>query len=262
MNKLGFIGLGNMGRAIASGLIAGGAIAPENVYGYAPHRDRLCAYAAETGIHACKSAAEVVENVDTVLFAVKPYVIEGVIAELKDLLAGKAVISVALGYDCARLRPLLPEDARIQFIMPNTPALVGAGVMLFEQTSSLERAERAEMMEKFAALGAVEELPSHLMGIGGAVSGCGPAFCAMVIEALADAGVKYGLPRPTAYRLASQMVAGTGKMQIETGQHPGVIKDGVCSPGGTTIRGVEALERAGLRAAMLDAVQAVMEKKA
>ena len=260
MKKLGFIGLGNMGRAIASGLIAGGAIAPENVYGYAPHWDKLSAYAAETGIHACASATEVVESVDTVLFAVKPYVIEGVLAQLRDALKGKAVISVALGYDFARMHPLLPEDARVQFIMPNTPALVGAGVMLFEQTNSLEAGERAELMEKFAALGAVEELPSHLMGIGGAVSGCGPAFCAMVIEALADAGVKYGLPRPVAYRLASQTLAGTGRMQIETGQHPGVMKDGVCSPGGTTIRGVEALERAGLRAAMLNAVQAVMEK--
>ena len=260
MKRLGFIGLGNMGRAIASGLIAGGAIAPENVCGYAPHWDKLSAYAQETGIRACRSATEVVENADMILLAVKPYVIEGVLADLREALAGKAVLSVALGYDYARLRPLLPEDARIQFIMPNTPALVGAGVMLFEQTNSLESGERAELMEKFAVLGAVEELPSHLMGIGGAVSGCGPAFCAMVIEALADAGVKYGLPRPTAYRLASQTLAGTGKMQIETGQHPGAIKDGVCSPGGTTIRGVEALERAGLRAAMMDAVQAVMEK--
>ena len=108
----------------------------------------------------------------------------------------------------------------------------------------------------------LKELPSHLMGIGGAISGCGPAFCALVIEALADAGVKYGLPRDAAYLLASQTLSGTGRMQIETGMHPGAIKDGVCSPAGTTIRGVEALERAGLRAAMLDAVQAVMEKKA
>ena len=115
-------------------------------------------------------------------------------------------------------------------------------------------------MARFESLGVVEELPTHLMGIGGSVSGCGPAFCAMVIEALADAGVKYGLPRATAYRLASQTLAGTGKMQLATGQHPGAIKDGVCSPAGSTIRGVEALERAGLRAAMLDAIQATMER--
>ncbi len=261
MKKLGFIGMGNMGRAIASGLVKGGAIAAEDVYAYAPHWDKLSDYCAPLGIHACHSAAEVVENCDAVLLAVKPYVIEGAIAEIRDLLSGKAVISIALGYDLDRLRPLLPDTARVQFIMPNTPAMVGAGVLLFQQESTLEADERAELMGKFAALGEVIELPGHLMGIGGAVSGCGPAFCAMVIEALSDAGVKYGLPRATAYRLASQTLAGTGRMQLETNQHPGAIKDGVCSPGGTTIRGVEALERAGLRAAMLDAVQAVMEKK-
>ena len=200
------------------------------------------------------------EGADTVLIAVKPYVIEGVLAELRDALKGKALISVALGYDFARLRALVDESTRVQFVMPNTPAMVGAGVLLFEAASSLLPQERAEIMARFETLGVVEELPTHLMGIGGSVSGCGPAFCAMVIEALADAGVKYGLPRATAYRLASQTLAGTGKMQLATGQHPGAIKDSVCSPAGSTIRGVEALERAGLRAAMLDAIQATMER--
>lgn len=262
MKKFAFIGLGNMGRAIASGLIRGGAVAAEDILGYAPHWEKLEAYARETGIRPCRSALEAVEGADAVVVAVKPYVIEGVLAELRDALKGKALISVALGYDFARLRALVDESTRLQFIMPNTPAMAGEGVMLFEQASSLEPGERAELMERFSTLGIVEELPSHLMGIGGAVSGCGPAFCALVIEALADAGVKYGLPRPTAYRLASQTLLGTGKLQLVTGQHPGALKDGVCSPGGTTIRGVEALERAGLRAALLDAVQAVMEKKA
>ncbi len=261
MKKLAFIGLGNMGRAIASGIVVSGAVAAEDVYGYAPHWDRLEAYARETGIHPCRSALEAVEAADTVLIAVKPYVIEGVLAELKDALKGKALVSVVLGYDCDRLTALLDDSTRVQFVMPNTPAMVGAGVMLFEQRNTLNPDERAQIMSVFSALGVVEELPSRLMGIGGAVSGCGPAFCALVIEALADAGVKYGLPRTTAYLLASQTLAGTGRMQIETGMHPGAIKDGVCSPAGTTIRGVEALERAGLRAAMLDAVQAVMEKK-
>lgn len=261
MKKLAFIGLGNMGRAIAGGLIAGGAMAAEDICGFAPNQEKLAAYCKEMGIRACASALDAVQSADTVLIAVKPYMIEGVLSQLKDALKGKALISVALGYDHARLRALLDESTRVQFVMPNTPAMVGAGVMLFEQTHSLKAQERAEIMEKFTTLGLVEELPSHLMGIGGAVSGCGPAFCAMVIEALADAGVKYGLPRPVAYRLASKTLSGTGEMQLKTGDHPGAIKDGVCSPGGTTIRGVEALERAGLRAALLDAVQAVMEKK-
>ena len=181
--------------------------------------------------------------------------------EIRPFIKGKTLLSIALGYDFARLSALVDDDTRVQFIMPNTPAMVGSGVFLFEKAYSLEEGERGQIMEIFKKIGVVEEMPSHLMGIGGAISGCGPAFCAMVIEALADAGVKYGLPRPVAYKLASQTLAGTGKMQIETGMHPGVIKDAVCSPAGTTICGVEALERAGLRAAMLDAVQAVMEKK-
>ena len=252
--KLGFIGLGNMGRAICSGLIHKGAIAAQDVFGYAPHADKLNAYAAETGIHACTSAQAVCE-------AVKPNIIEGVLGELRNALRGKAVVSVALGYDFERLTALTDLETRVQFVMPNTPAQVGEGVLLFEERSSLRAEERAELMRMFAQLGAVEELPARLMGIGGAISGCGPAFCAMIIEALADAGVKYGLPRAKAYRLASQTLVGTGKMQIETNLHPGALKDNVCSPAGSTIRGVEALERAGLRAAMLDAIQAVMEFK-
>jgi len=261
MKNIAFIGLGNMGKAIAAGLVKSGAVAPANAWGYDPYREGLNAFCAETGIQPCESAVEAISHADTVLIAVKPYVIEGVLGEIREALKGKALISVALGWDHARLSALLDESTRVQFVMPNTPAMVGAGVMIFEGASSLEKAERAEIMQLFTALGIVEELPSHLMGIGGAVSGCGPAFCAMVIEALADAGVKYGLPRPTAYRLASKTLSGTGEMQLKTNMHPGVIKDAVCSPAGTTICGVEALERAGLRAAMLDAVQAVMEKK-
>lgn len=132
--------------------------------------------------------------------------------------------------------------------------------MLFESENSLLPDERADILKKFESLGVVEELPSRLMGVGGAISGCGPAFCALVIEALADAGVKYGLPRRTAYRLASKTLSGTGEMQLQTALHPGEMKDQVCSPGGTTIRGVEALEKNGLRAALLAAVQAIMEK--
>ena len=261
MKNIAFIGLGNMGKAIAAGLVKSGAVAPANAWGYDPYREGLNAFCAETGIQPCESAVEAISHADTVLIAVKPYVIEGVLGEIREALKGKALISVALGWDHARLSALLDESTRVQFVMPNTPAMVGAGVMIFEGASSLEKAERAEIMQLFTVLGIVEELPSHLMGIGGAVSGCGPAFCAMVIEALADAGVKYGLPRPTAYRLASKTLSGTGEMQLKTNMHPGVIKDAVCSPAGTTICGVEALERAGLRAAMLDAVQAVMEKK-
>ena len=258
--KIGFIGLGNMGGAIASGIVKSGLVPVENLCGFEPRADRLTEFAAETGITPCADIHAAVAFADVIIIAVKPYVIENVLGSIREDLKGKALVSVALGYDHKRLSALLDESTRVQFVMPNTPAMVGAGMLLFESTNSLEATERAEIMKLFRALGRVTEMPTHLMGIGGAVSGCGPAFCAMVIEALADAGVKYGLPRDVAYLLASQTLSGTGRMQLETGMHPGVIKDGVCSPAGTTIRGVEALERAGLRAAMLDAVQAVMEK--
>ena len=143
--------------------------------------------------------------------------------------------------------------------MPNTPAKVGEGVMLFEETNSLEAEERQERMDMFSALGLVEEIPTHLMGIAGTLTGCGPAFIDLVIEALGDAGVKYGGPRAQAYAMVSQMILGSAKLQLETGEHPGVLKDNVCSPAGTTIRGVAALELAGLRAAFLDAVDGIME---
>ena len=259
--KLGFIGMGNMASALAGGFIASGKLAANDIIAYDPYREGLLKKAEQLGFTAADTAADTVKAADTVLIACKPQHVESALAPIRQLLCGKAMLSIALGFDHAKYQALLPAGVRVQFIMPNTPAMVGAGVMIFEGTSSLEAGERAEIMEKFKTLGIVEELPSHLMGVGGAVSGCGPAFCAMVIEALADAGVKYGLPRPTAYRLASKPLSGTGDMQLKTNMHPGVIKDGVCSPAGTTICGVEALERAGLRAAMLDAVQAVMDKK-
>lgn len=260
MKNIAFIGLGNMGGAIAEGFVKSGAAEAGSIFGYSPTREKLHAFCSHTGVIPCQSAQEAVSRADTVLIAVKPYIIEGVLRELREALRGKALLSVALGYDHARLRRLLDDDTRAQFIMPNTPAMVGEGVFLFEDSHSLEAEERRQIMASFAGIGVVEELPSHLMGIGGALSGCGPAFCAMVIEALADAGVKYGLPRATAYRLASQTLAGTGRLQLETGMHPGVMKDAVCSPAGSTIRGVEALEAGGLRIAMMNAVCAAMEK--
>lgn len=260
MKNIAFIGLGNMGGAIAAGFIKSGAVEAGSIFGYSPTQQKLNAFCSRTGVISCQSALEAVSRADTVLIAVKPYIIEGVLRELREALRGKALLSVALGYDHTRLHALLDNDTRVQFIMPNTPAMVGEGVFLFEDSNSLEADERRQIMDIFAGIGVVEELPSHLMGIGGAVSGCGPAFCAMVIEALADAGVKYGLPRATAYRLASQTLAGTGRLQLETGMHPGAMKDAVCSPAGSTIRGVEALEAGGLRIAMMNAVRAAVEK--
>ena len=133
-------------------------------------------------------------------------------------------------------------------------------MILFEEKNTLSAGERELVLDLFSALGLTEELPTGLMGIGGAVSGCGPAFMDLILEAYADAAVKYGISRTTAYKLISQTMLGSAKLQQVTGEHPGVLKDAVCSPNGTTIRGVDALEHAGLRAACIDSIDAVMNR--
>lgn len=258
MKKLGFIGMGNMAKAIAAGMIGKQLIAGENMYAYAPHFDKLQKNAQEIGFVPCESIMELVETADTIVMACKPYQIEGVLAEIREQLKGKALLSIAAGWDYKKYEPLVDESTRLQFIMPNTPAMVGEGVLLFEETNSLNEEEHQQMKDIFSALGLVVELPSHLMGIGSALAGCGPAFIDLVIEAMGDAGVKYGVPRAQAYAMVSQMILGSAKLQLETGEHPGVLKDNVCSPAGTTIRGVNALERSGLRAAFLDAIDSIM----
>lgn len=259
MKALGFIGMGNMAKAIAQGIIQSGKIEGVNIYAYAPHQDKLKKNAENIGFMACESMDVLLKQADTIIMACKPYQIEAVLDAYKEKLKNKALISIAAGWDYARYKRMLDESTRVQFIMPNTPAMVGEGVLLFEETNSLKEQERKELMEIFSALGLVEEIPSHLMGIAGTLTGCGPAFIDLVIEALGDAGVKYGVPRAQAYALVSQMILGSGKLQLATGEHPGVLKDNVCSPAGTTIRGVNALERAGMRAAFLDAIDAIME---
>ena len=258
MKTLGFIGMGNMAKAIAAGMIEKHQISGGNVYAYAPHFDKLQKNAQEIGFVPCKSIGELMEAADTFVMACKPYQIEGVLNEIRESLRGKALLSIAAGWDFAKYKPLVDKSTRIQFIMPNTPAMVGEGVLLFEETNSLEEKERQQIKDIFSALGLVAELPSHLMGIGSALAGCGPAFIDLVIEAMGDAGVKYGVPRAQAYAMVSQMILGSAKLQLETGEHPGVLKDNVCSPAGTTIRGVNALERGGLRAAFLDAIESIM----
>lgn len=260
MEKLGFIGMGNMAQALALGFIKSKSIAKENVFAYAPHQDKLQKNAAKIGFTPCASLAELAKHCDTLVMACKPYQIVGVIAELKDVLPGKALVSIAAGWDFARYEKALPTGVRVQFVMPNTPAMVAEGVLLFEETNSLLADERKQIWNLFSAVGLTVELPSNLMGIGGTVTGCGPAFVDLFLEAYADAAVKYGMKRTDAYKLISQMVLGSAKLQLVTGEHPGVLKDNVCSPAGTTICGVTALEEQGFRNACIKSIDAIMNK--
>ena len=259
--KLGFIGMGNMAQALCKGFTSSGKIGKEAVFAFAPNTAKLLKNSEIYGFSPCASIKEVIQASDTVIMACKPYQIEDVLKEAEDTLNGKALVSVAAGWDFEKYSRFLNPSVRFQFVMPNTPAMVGEGVLLFEDMHSLLPEERAAVMELFGSVGTVAELPSHLMGIGGAVTGCGPAFVDLFLEAYADAAVKYGIPRATAYRLISQMVLGAARLQLETGEHPAVLKDNVCSPSGTTICGVAALEKAGFRNACLESIDAVMNKK-
>ena len=259
MKRIGFIGMGNMAQAIASGWISQKLLTGDQVYAYAPHYDKLENNAKRIGFTPCRDRDEMIAACDVILMACKPYQIESVLEGTRDLLKGKALLSVAAGWNHTKYAGFLDPSTRFQYIMPNTPAMVGEGVLLFEETNSLTEEESREVRELFAALGRVETIPDRLMGIATAISGCGPAFVDMVIEALGDAGVKYGLPRNQAYALSAQMILGSARLQLETGEHPGILKDKVCSPAGTTIRGVDALEHNAVRAAFIDAVDAVMD---
>lgn len=261
MEKIGFIGMGNMAIAIAQGFINSQKVKKENIFAFAPNQEKLKANAAKVGFTAIASVKDLVKNCDTLIIACKPYQIENVLAEVKEDLKGKALISVAAGWVFDTFHNILGDDTRIQCIMPNTPAMVGEGVMLFEKANSLKADELEQIKDLFASLGIVEELATNLMGIGGAISGCGPAFMDLVMEAYADAAVKYGISRDTAYRLVSQTMLGSAKLQQVTGSHPGVLKDAVCSPNGTTIRGVDCLEKNGLRGACISSIDAIMDFK-
>ena len=187
MKTIGFIGMGNMAGAIAAGIIQKGLMKKEEVFAYAPHYDKLVANAEKIGFTPCRELKELVAKTDTLVMACKPYQIEGVLSEIKEELKGKALISIAAGWNYDKYQEFLDESTRLQFIMPNTPAMVGEGVLLFEEKNSLLEEERAEVNNLFEALGIVIELPVHLMGIGGALTGCGPAFIDLIIEALGDA---------------------------------------------------------------------------
>ena len=260
IRTVGFLGFGNMAQAMADGLLRAQALPAGQLLASAHHWERLAANTQRRGMVPCRDNRELAQKSDLIIAAVKPYLLEEVLAPLREDLRGKAVVSVAAGWSFARLSQLLGEGVRCLCAMPNTPVSVGEGVILLEQDHSLTPGEYEEVTGLLAHLGTVEALPAGQMGIAGTLSGCGPAYAAMFLEALGDAGVLHGLPRALAYRLAAQMLAGAGKLQLETGAHPGAMKDAVCSPGGTTIVGVAELERKGFRGAVIGAIDAVQKK--
>ena len=260
MKTIGFIGMGNMAQAIVRGLHRAEAIKKENVLAFAPHLDKLHKNAGEIGFIACDTTAELIEKSDMIVLACKPYQIEKVVKENEEALKGKAIIGIAYGWNLEKAAQILPEGARYVYMVPNTPVSICSGIFLVEEENSLSAAEDAFTEELLGSIGKYIRLPLDSIGAANALAGCGPAFMSMVIEALGDAGVKHGLTRQQAYELAAGVMEGTAKLQQETGLHPGAMKDQVCSPGGVTIRGVAALEEAGMRNAFFKAVDATFLK--
>ena len=207
-----------------------------------------------------KDNLSLVQAVDCVLLAVKPVYAADVIREVYDALDNKFVISIVAGWTYEMLKDALPDAARFVRVMPNTPLAVGEGMSLISSLCTCTDEEFDFAKSVFAAAGKVAVVEDHVYTPANGISGCGPAFVYAFIEAMADGGVRYGVPRALAYELAAQTLVGAAKMVLETGEHPGRLKDAVCSPGGTTIEGMYALEKGGMRAAVMDAVGATVEK--
>lgn len=258
---IGFIGYGNMAQAIAQGMVDAGVVVGGRIVACAAHYDKLERSTARIGARPLHDATEVVAAADVVIVAIKPYQIEAVVAPLREELAkpGKMVVSIAAGWDLERYRALFGADAgmHIQCTIPNTPMAVGKGVLVTEEANTLDEGERKTFENLFAPISLIERVDTAHMNIAMCIAGCAPAFTDMYIEALGDAGVKYGLQRAAAYRMAAKMVEGVGALYMATETHPGAMKDAVCSPGGTTIRGVAQLEKDGFRGAVINAVDAI-----
>lgn len=259
--KIGFIGCGNMGKAILGGLVASKLVPAENITVYNRSAKSVEAISQEFGSRGANSADEVAKEADVLIVGVKPNMMANILGEIRDALKPNAIIvSIAAGVTLETLEFALKDGQKVVRVMPNTPALVNAGMSSITPNKQVSEDESALIVEIFSSFGRAEIVPEYLIHSVVGVSGSAPAYVFMFIEAMADAAVLGGMPRAQAYQFAAQAVMGSAKMVLETGKHPGELKDMVCSPGGTTIEAVKVLEQKGLRAAVMDAMQSCMDK--
>jgi pyrroline-5-carboxylate reductase len=259
--KVGFIGSGNMGEALIKGLVSANVVPAEAIYASDVRLERLRELDRQYGIQLAANNVELVRQADVVILAVKPQIMTGVLKEIASVLTKRRLlISIAAGVSTARIRADLGKDARLIRVMPNTPALVLEGVTALAKADGLEPDDMDTAGEIFSAVGRVVILDEDLMDAVTGLSGSGPAYVAVVVESLADGGVKMGLDRITAMTLATQTVLGAAKLLLETGLHPGALKDMVSSPGGTSIAGIAALEEGGVRTTFIRAVERATQR--
>lgn len=258
--KIGFIGAGNMGSAMMGGILNAGLVSQDEMIASC-HSDATQKRVTDRlGIRVTLDNCEAADA-DVVILAVKPYQFDEVLPVIKDGLDNdQLIISIAAGQTLDKLSAALGLDKKIIRVMPNTPALVGEAMSALCVNDNVSDADLEKALEIFRSFGKAAVVPESQMDVVVGVSGSSPAFIYMIIEAMADAAVAEGMKRSDAYVFAAQSVLGSAKMVLETGEHPGRLKDDVCSPGGTTIEGVAALEADGLRAAMIDGVRTAVDK--
>lgn len=260
MATFGFIGVGNMGGAVARAVIR--VTGPEVVWVSSRTPDKAQSFARENGCSWGTNGA-LAAQCDYVVLGVKPQLLPGVLSSLAPVLAARetpcVLVSMAAGVTIETLRKLSGNQPVIR-IMPNTPVGVGAGVVTYSTDETVTPQQEETLVAALRDSGLVDKIPERLMDVASALAGCGPAFVCQFLEGLADGGVACGLPRSAAYAYGAQMLLGTAKLMLESGQHPGVMKDQVCSPGGSTIQGVRVLEQRAVRGAVMDAVIAACEK--
>jgi len=260
MPTLGFIGAGNMSSAMIARLIRSGFAAPADIWIVDIDAEKVAALSRTLGVQAARNAKELIAKADLAVLAVKPQHLPSLLKDIAPVANDAALVSIAAGVSSESLAAQLPAGARFVRVMPNTPAMVGEGMAAISTTHTLTAEEYAFVHSLFEALGRAVLIEERLFDAVTGLSGSGPAYAFLVVEAMADAGVLLGLPRQTAIEMAAQTVLGAARMVLETGTHPAALRDSVCSPGGTTIEGVFALEETGVRAGIMQAVLASAEK--
>jgi pyrroline-5-carboxylate reductase len=252
---LGFIGTGNMGSALIKGTLSSKKFDAGNIYIYDVDKNKTEILHKETGVNISKSISEIVGKSNIIILAVKPNNIETTLLDCKDrFIAGKILVSVAAGIPIKRYKNILGDDKKIIRVMPNTPALVREGMTLLSPCNNVTEEELKTVIDIFNCVGKTELLSENLMSEVIALTSSSPAYVFMLIEAMADGAVLSGIPRQLSYKLAAQAVLGAAKMVLETGQHPGILKDQVCSPAGTTIEAVAKLENSAFRSSIIEAM--------
>jgi pyrroline-5-carboxylate reductase len=259
--RTGFLGTGNMGSALLKGIVKSGLVSLENISIYDIDESKTAKLGSDTGVKIAKNSSKLVEESDIIIMAVKPNVVSMALEPCKGSFDNeKILVSTAVGVPIITYKNIIGETKKIIRTMPNTPALIGEGMTLISYDGRISKDDLNMVIKLFECVGRVEVLDESLMSEVTALTASSPAYVYILIEAMADAAVRSGLPRNISYNLAAQSVSGAAKMVLETGKHPGQLKDEVCSPAGTTIEAVSTLEKNGFRFTIMEAMDACTKR--